>query len=120
MSKKNILELAARERQAFRTSRLAHDREASWIALEREHILAQGFFWPHIRSHVAMLGYACETRDGPEIRGQIIRLALAPFGNVTRNLPLGNTGRANVSAFKSMPYPEDLALALSISREEEG
>ena len=68
MSKKNILELAARERQAFRTSRLAHDREASWIALEREHILAQGFFWPHIRSHVAMLGYACETRDGPEIR----------------------------------------------------
>ncbi len=118
MPKKDILKLIKEERHVFRAAKRTGDGNAAWIALEREHILGQGFFWPHIRSHVAMLGYAIETRDGREVFGQTMRLLLAPLGNLTGRLPWGNTGRANVSAFKPMPYPEDLASALSLSPEE--
>lgn len=118
MLKENIFELIEVERRAFRSSKDAGDRQAAWIALERGHILGQGFFWPHIQSHIAMLGFAVETRDGREILGQAIRLALAPLGNLTKRLPWGNTGRANVSAFKEMPYPDDLANVVSQSFHE--
>ena len=60
-----------------------------------------------------MLGFAIETRDGREILGQAIQLALGPLGNLTGKLPWGNTGRSNVSAFKEMSYPKDLVSALS-------
>lgn len=112
------MKLIENERCAFRLAKFANNREAAWIALEREHILGQGLWLPHLRSHAAMLKYAVTTRDGPEILGQIVRLLLAPIGNLTGRLPWGNTGRANVSAFKIMPYPEDLADVLSQSPSE--
>ncbi|MBT8427288.1 MAG: DUF3703 domain-containing protein, partial [Erythrobacter sp.] len=42
----------------------------------------------------------------------------APLGNLTGRLPWGNTGRANVSAFAPMPYPDDLAEVFTISSDE--
>ncbi len=115
MTKKDILGLIDAERRAFRAAKLAGDRTLAWTALEREHVIGQGFFVPHLRSHVSMLVYAIVTKDGREIIGQVFRLALAPLGNLTGKLPWGNTGRANVSAFTPMPYPDDLAAALSSS-----
>ena len=110
MAKKDVVELIEAERRVFRAARQSGNRALAWTALEREHILGQGFFGPHLRSHMTMLGYAVETRDGREIWGQVIRLALAPLGNLT--------GRANVSAFAPMPYPDDLAEILTISSDE--
>lgn len=101
-------QLIARELNAFRDAREAHDREAAWCALERLHIFSQTAFWPHIRSHLELLGYAVELRDGREVLGQLMRLALAPLGNLTGRLPFGNTGRAHVSAFMPMEIPEEL------------
>jgi hypothetical protein len=94
----------ARERLNFRNARLAGDQAAAWRALERLHILSQAQF----RSHVVMLGYAVALRDGREIFGQLARLALTPLGNLTGRLPIGNTGRAHVSAFMPMEIPEEL------------
>jgi hypothetical protein len=37
---------------------------------------------------------------------------LAPLGSLTGRLPVGNSGRSNVSAFAPMPIPADLAEAL--------
>ena len=118
MAKKDIVELIEAERRVFRAARQSGNRALAWTALEREHILGQGFFGPHLRSHMTMLGYAVETRDGREVLGQVIRLALAPLGNLTGRLPWGNTGRANVSAFAPMPYPDDLAEVFTISSDE--
>ncbi len=101
-------ELIERELNAFRDARAAHDRETAWRALERLHILSQTAFWPHIRAHLEMLGYAVALRDGSEAFGQLVRLALAPLGNLTGRLPIGNTGRARVSAFMPMEIPEQL------------
>jgi hypothetical protein len=55
-----------------------------------------------------MLRFAVQQRDWREVSGQIIRLALAPLGALTNRIPLGNTGRSNVSAFQPMPIPDDL------------
>jgi len=44
---------------------------------------------------------------------QVLRILLAPLGSLTGRIPAGNTGRANVSVFKTMPIPADLAAALS-------
>lgn len=115
MAKEQILSLIEIERAAFQKAKQAGDREAAWTALEREHILGQAFFWLHIRSHIAMLSFALTQGEIGEALGQFVRLVLAPLGNISGSLPWGNTGRANVSAFAQMPYPDDLAEVLSRS-----
>lgn len=104
--------LLDRELAAHRDARAVGDVAAAWTALERAHILSQPRLRPHIRVHRLMLGYAVELRDGREILGQAVRLALAPLGVLTGRIPRGNTGRSNVSAFAEMPMPADLAAAL--------
>lgn len=86
--------------------------DQAWRHLERAHILAQMKLWPHCRSHWRMLELAVRLRDWREAFGQIVRLALAPVGNLMGRLPIGNTGRANVSAFAHMKIPPDLQAIL--------
>jgi hypothetical protein len=49
-----------------------------------------------------MLGLAWRTRDRSELSGQFLRLLLVPLGHLLGRLPLGNPGRANISAFQLM------------------
>ena len=84
---------------------------ASMTDLERVHIVSQPFLGPHLASHGAMLGFAIRRRDWNEVLGQMVRIILAPLGSLTGRLPVGNTGRSNVSAFAPMPIPADLAEA---------
>lgn len=84
------------------------DAAGAFRSLERAHVLGQSRFGPHVRVHVAMLRVAWSRRDGREISGQCLRLALVPLGHLVGRLPLGNTGGANVSAFAPMPIPPDL------------
>jgi hypothetical protein len=68
---------------------------------------------PHLRTHVAMLGYGLRHRDGREIVGQLVRLVVAAPGTWTGRYPVGNTGGANVSALTPMPVPDDLLVVLN-------
>jgi hypothetical protein len=43
----------------------------------------------------------------------LFRLALVPLGSLTGRVPVGNTGRARISAFKPMPIPSDLEALIS-------
>jgi hypothetical protein len=86
--------------------------DQAFAHLERAHILGQREFLPHVQTHLWMLRIGWARRDGREIRGQILRLLLIPLGHLTGRLPLGNTGGANVSAFKPMPIARDLAAIL--------
>lgn len=98
----------AAERNLYRLARDAGDWSAAWRHLERAHIIAQPMFQPHLSSHIDMLKFALSRRDVREVSGQLLRIALVPLGAVFGKLPLGNTGRARVSAFAPMPGPEDL------------
>lgn len=96
------------ERVAYRAARDENNRAAAWRALERAHIVSQPFLSLHLASHLSMLAFAVREHDAKEIFGQVIRLALAPLGAMTGRIPVGNTGRSNVSAFLPMDLPEDL------------
>lgn len=96
------------EYTSFELARRAGQSSTAWSHLERAHIAAQPILAAHLRSHFIMLRYAVEVRDARETAGQVLRLALAALGNLAGKLPVGNTGRARVSAFAPMPLAPDL------------
>jgi hypothetical protein len=97
------------ELAAARDARDRGDSTTEWAHLERAHILSQPMARPHLITHHRMFGAAWRRRDGREIAGQLARLALAVPGTLSGRYPVGNTGGADVSAFKPMPIPDDLA-----------
>lgn len=87
--------------QQFDDNRRANPRRA-WDFLAAAHIVGQTSFRLHCRVHWLMLCFAVRTRNGRETLGQLLRLGLVPLGHLMQRLPLGNTGRSNVSAFQKM------------------
>ncbi len=96
----------------YRKARSDQDSALAWRALERAHIVSQPFLTLHLANHWEMLAYAVSERNPTEVFGQLIRLALAPLGALTGRIPVGNTGRSNVSAFQPMDIPDDLKSAI--------
>ena len=85
--------------------------EAAWRWLERAHILTQKRPLLHARSHWRMFILGWQTGDYREVAGQLPRiLAAVLFSRIW--VPLGNTGRARVSAFAPMPVSEDIQALL--------
>lgn len=91
----------------------AGDRVTAFSLLERAHVLGQRDLVLHLRVHLRMHALAWSLRDGREVRGQILRIAMTPFGHLTGRLPLGNTGGSNVSPFEPMAIPPELERLLS-------
>jgi hypothetical protein len=85
--------------------------EAAFHHLERAHILSQRHTREHVRVHWLMLRLGASAGAWREVLGQSTRIvAAALFSRIW--VPIGNTGRANVSALKPMPIPGDLRAAL--------
>lgn len=81
--------------------------EQCYEHLSRAHIIGQKSIKAHFVSHWLMFKVGFKSRNFKEIIGQIPRmLAAIIFSKLW--VPEGNTGRANVSAFKPMPIPKDL------------
>jgi hypothetical protein len=88
--------------------------ERAFEHLGRAHILSQRFTWRHVHVHWLMLKLGASLGDWPEVFGQLSRIvAAALFSRIW--VPIGNTGRANVSAMKPMPIPDDLRNLLESS-----
>lgn len=94
-----------------------NDLTSAFRHLERAHILGQAITYEHTRVHFLMLKIGWKRKDLREIFGQIFRVIGAstktPFGIY----PTGNTGGANVSAFKPMPISNDLQRILRQAKE---
>jgi hypothetical protein len=88
--------------------RAAGDVQNSFALLEQAHVLGQSDFVPHLRVHWQMLRIGWARRDRREVLGQLVRIALVPVGHLLGRLPAGNTGGANVSAFKPMDISPEL------------
>lgn len=90
------------------------DIECAFQHLGRAHIISQRFTSQHVRVHWLMLKLGASNGDWREICGQLTRIvAAAIFSRIW--VPLGNTGRANVSAMKPMPMPDDLRVLMEQS-----
>ncbi|MGB4074515.1 DUF3703 domain-containing protein [Pseudomonas sp.] len=110
---KAALQLAVE--QAFQQAEHAMQEKRSTEAfqwLERTHILTQRHPLLHARSHWLMLILGWQTGDYREVAGQIPRIfAALLFSKIW--VPIGNTGRSRVSAFRPMPVPEELQALLA-------
>jgi hypothetical protein len=83
------------------------DSDRAFHSLERAHIISQRHTWQHVHVHWLMLRLGASLGDWREMAGQVSRmLAASLFSRIW--VPVGNTGRANVSAMKPMPVPDDL------------
>ncbi len=80
----------------------------SWRHLERAHILGQAWPVEHTKSHWRMMGFAFKIKNGKEILGQIPRLIVGGLKSFVGEIPVGNTGGANVPPLKPMEIPDDL------------
>jgi hypothetical protein len=67
----------------------------------------------HVRVHGSMLVTGWKARDVREVRGQILRLLAGGPASAVGRYPVGNTGRARVSAIQPMPVRPDLAEILT-------
>ena len=72
------------------------------------HVLGQTRLVSHARTHGLMLALAWRTRNLTEVNGQLLRLLLVPLGHLLGRLPLGNTGRSHVGAFRPMQVAPEL------------
>ena len=87
---------------------VARDVVQAWHLLEAMHVVGQTRILPHARTHWLMLRLGLRTRNVREFNGQILRLLLVPLGHLLKRLPLGNSGRASISAFKPMAVSPEL------------
>jgi hypothetical protein len=81
---------------------------ASWYHLERAHILGQPYPYHHTLVHWKMLLFGIKIKDLKEIIGQIPRLLVGGIKSFVGEIPVGNTGGANVPPLKKMDIPNEL------------
>lgn len=94
------------------------DTSGRWLLLEAAQVVGQTRLGPHLKTHTLMLGPARQDGDWPEATGQLLRLTLAPLGHVVGRLPIGNSGRSNISAFQPMPIRDDIAAVISQAKQQ--
>ena len=95
------------ELRAANTATVGGKVEVAFHHLERAHILSQRYTSDHVHVHWLMLRLGASVGAWREVIGQSTRIvAAAVFSRIW--VPIGNTGRANVSAIKPMSVPDDL------------
>ena len=85
-----------------------NDFRSGWHHLERAHILGQPYPYHHTLVHWKMLLIGIKIKNRREIVGQIPRLLVGGVKSFVGEIPVGNTGGANVPPLKSMKIPADL------------
>ena len=89
----------------------ANKLDKAFYHLERAHIVGQSFALAHAKIHWWMLKVGWKRRDSIEVKGQIVRIVGALlFSRIW--VPVGNTGGAHVSPFRSLPIAEEFRALL--------
>ncbi len=84
--------------------------------LERAHVLGQASTLQHVRVHWHMFTWGLRNRSARECVAQVIRIAGAATKTAIGLVPTGNTGGSNVSPFKHLPVPPELAAIIRAAK----
>ena len=104
------------EIQQARLRWAAGQRDQAFRHLERAHVLGQSSTVQHVRAHWHMFVWGIRSKSLRETLGQVVRIAGAATKTAIGLVPSGNTGGSNVSPFKPLPVPEDLAAILALAK----
>jgi Protein of unknown function (DUF3703) len=96
----------------------AGQRDGAFGHLERAHILGQTSTWQHLRTHWHMLVWGVRSKSIRECVGQVTRIIGAAVVTPLGQVPVGNTGGSNISPFKPLPVPQDLAAMIASARQQ--
>jgi hypothetical protein len=96
------------ELEAYKINLLKENLQLSWHHLERAHIIAQKYPYEHTFVHWKMLQFGIKIKSTKEVFGQVPRLLVGGVKSFVGNIPVGNTGGANVPPLKLMEIPKDL------------
>lgn len=96
------------ELENYRSELAKGNLQIAWRYLERAHILGQPWPREHTHVHWIMLKFGFRIKNSREIIGQIPRLLVGGVKSFVGNIPIGNTGGANVPPLRQMEIPEDL------------
>ena len=96
----------------------AGDAARSFAFLERAHVLGQASTVEHVRVHWRMLLWALRKRAAREAWGQVFRIGGAATKTAAGLVPTGNTGGSNISPFRRLPVPQDLARIITRARDQ--
>lgn len=91
--------------------------QLSWRHLERAHILGQPYPFAHSFVHWKMLLFGIKAKNTKEIIGQIPRLLVGGVKSFVGNIPVGNTGGANVPPLQPMEIPEELKTIIETTKK---
>ena len=106
---KHVTDELLKSKETFRKGEL----QTSWRHLERAHILGQAYPIEHSQAHWHMLLFAFRIKNTKEILSQIPRLLVGGVKSFVGEIPLCNSGGANVPPLKPMEIPSDLKEILS-------
>jgi hypothetical protein len=93
------------------------DPAQAFIHLENAHVLGQTSTYLHVKAHVRMLKWSIIQKNYGEFLAQTIRIIGATTKTTIGLVPIGNTGGANVSPFKSMPLSVDNEKIIALAKK---
>lgn len=97
-----------KELQLAKSNLSEKNLETAWHHYERAHILSQKYPYQHTLVHWQMFKFGIQIKDAKEVLGQIPRLIFGGVKSFVGQVPVGNTGGANVPPLRKMEIPEDL------------
>jgi hypothetical protein len=101
------------ELEDYKRELLNGNQSLAWRKLERAHIIGQRWFKQHSYVHWLMLRFGIKIKSSKEVLGQLPRLMVGGVKSFVGQIPVGNTGGANVPPLQPMEIPEDLKKILS-------
>lgn len=108
-----LLPFYEKELKDFRLNLKSADYQLAWRHLERAHIIGQAYPIQHSYVHWIMLKFGFKIKNYKEVIGQIPRLMLGGVKSFVGQIPVGNTGGANVPPLLPMEIPDDLKQILA-------
>lgn len=114
--RRNILPHVEHELALAAEAEQRGDDDAAFKHLERAHVLGQPSTVEHVRVHWRMLRWGLRRRSARECVGQIVRIVGAATKTAIGLVPEGNTGGADISPFRRLPVPRDLASVIENAR----
>jgi hypothetical protein len=97
-----------RELKSYYSSLQENKLHQAWRHLEKAHVIGQAYPFQHTYVHWKMLQFGIKIKSLKEVVGQVPRLLIGGIKSFVGNIPVGNTGGANIPPLKPLPIEQEI------------